>query len=213
MNVSQLAKSVNTSEDIAAQWISALTHAMERYQITTPLRQAHFLAQIGHESNGLKSVTESLNYSVDGLLKTFSRSRISEADAKKYGRTATQSANQLMIANTVYGGEWGLKNLGNSQSGDGFKFRGRGLIQITGRSNYEALENALKFDLVSRPERLAEDNLISAMAAAYFWHSRNLNGLADMDDILSITKRINGGTNGLDDRKLRLKRAKEVLGV
>jgi len=124
MNVSQLAKAVNTSEDIAAQWISALTHAMERYQITTPLRQAHFLAQIGHESNGLKSVTESLNYSVDGLLKTFSRSRISEADAKKYGRTATQSANQQMIANTVYGGEWGLKNLGNSQQGDGFKFRG-----------------------------------------------------------------------------------------
>ena len=74
MNVSQLAKAVNTSEDIAAQWISALTHAMERYQINTPLRQAHFLAQIGHESNGLKSVTESLNYSVDGLLKTFSRS-------------------------------------------------------------------------------------------------------------------------------------------
>jgi len=213
MNVSQLAKAVNTSEDIAAQWISALTHAMERYQINTPLRQAHFLAQIGHESNGLKSVTESLNYSVDGLLKTFSRSRISEADAKKYGRTATQSANQEMIANTVYGGEWGLKNLGNSQPGDGFKFRGRGLIQITGRSNYEALENALKFDLVNRPERLAEDNLISAMAAAYFWHSRNLNGLADMDDILSITKRINGGTIGLDDRKLRLKRAKEVLGV
>ena len=87
------------------------------------------------------------------------------------------------------------------------------MIQITGRSNYEALENALKFDLVNRPERLAEDNLISAMAAAYFWHSRNLNGLADMDDILSITKRINGGTIGLDDRKLRLKRAKEVLGV
>lgn len=124
MNVSQLAKAVNTSEDIAAQWISALTHAMERYEINTPLRQAHFLAQIGHESNGLKSVTESLNYSVDGLLKTFSRSRISEADAKKYGRTATQPANQEMIANTVYGGEWGLKNLGNSQPGDGFKFRG-----------------------------------------------------------------------------------------
>ena len=97
---------------------------MERYEINTPLRQAHFLAQIGHESNGLKSVTESLNYSVDGLLKTFSRSRISEADAKKYGRTATQPANQEMIANTVYGGEWGLKNLGNSQPGDGFKFRG-----------------------------------------------------------------------------------------
>lgn len=213
MNVSQLAKAVNTPEDIAAQWISALTHAMERYQINTPLRQAHFLAQIGHESNGLKSVTESLNYSVDGLLKTFSRSRISEADAKKYGRTATQSANQEMIANTVYGGDWGLKNLGNREPGDGFKFRGRGLIQITGRSNYEALEDALKFDLVNRPERLAEDNLIAAMSAAWFWSSRGLNGLADRDDVLSITKRINGGTIGLDDRKLRLKRAKEVLGV
>ena len=85
MNISELAKACSVSENLAAVWWSPLTNAMERYDINTPLRQAHFLAQIGHESNGLSSVKENLNYSVEGLLKTFSRHRISEADANKYG--------------------------------------------------------------------------------------------------------------------------------
>ena len=87
------------------------------------------------------------------------------------------------------------------------------MIQITGRANYTKLNQALNFDLVNRPERLVEDNLISALAAGYYWDSRGLNTFADRDDILTITKRINGGTNGLEDRKKRLERAKRALGV
>ena len=211
MNVSKLALAVGISEDLAALWVSPLRDRMERYGINTPLRQAHFLAQIGHESNGLKSLRENLNYSVEGLLKTFSRSRISVEEAERYGRTSTQPANQEMIANTVYGGEWGRKNLGNTQEGDGWKFRGAGLIQLTGRANFEQADKALNFDLVNRPERVAEDNVIAALAACWFWQSRGLNELADKDDLLAITKRINGGLNGLDDRKKRLAQAKEVL--
>lgn len=213
MNISDLAKAVGISEDLAALWWSPITNAMQRYDINTPLRKAHFLAQIGHESNSFKSVSESLNYSVDGLLKTFSRTRISEMDARKYGRTSTQPADQQAIANIVYGGDWGVKNLGNTQPGDGWKFRGRGLLQVTGRANYTKLNQALNFDLVNRPERLVEDNLISAMAAGYYWSYKALNNWADKDDIVAITRLINGGTNGLDDRKSRLARAKKVFGI
>jgi putative chitinase len=211
MTIQELAKAVGISENLAAVWWSPLTNAMERYNINTPLRQAHFLAQIGHESNGFTSVKENLNYSVEGLLKTFSRHRISEADANKYGRKVGQPANQQMIANLIYGGEWGRKNLGNTQEGDGWLFRGRGLIQITGRANYSQLNKALNFDLLNRPERIAEDNLISAMAAGWFWDSRSLNALADRDDVEGITRRINGGLNGLNNRARRLATAKSVL--
>lgn len=124
MNLYQLAKAVNISEDLAAVWISPIQQAFLKYGIDTPRRQAHFIAQVGHESASFKILRENLNYSVDGLLKNFSRSRISEADANKYGRTNTQPANQQAIANAIYGGAWGLKNLGNTGFGDGWKFRG-----------------------------------------------------------------------------------------
>lgn len=213
MTLQQLVKVANISEDLAAVWISPLNRAFLEHRIDTPLRQAHFIAQVGHESNSFKSLRENLNYSVDGLLKTFSRSRISEADAKRYGRTDKQSANQEMIADIVYGGDWGLKNLGNMQAGDGWKFRGAGLIQLTGRANFVKANKALNFDLVNRPERAAEDNLIAALAAGYFWEENGLNILADKDDIVAITKKINGGTLGLNDRKQRLAVAKKALGI
>lgn len=213
MTLQELVKSTNISEDLAAVWISPLQQAFLQYGIDTPRRQAHFIAQISHESNGFKSLRENLNYSVDGLLKTFSRQRISEDDARKYGRTDSQPANQQMIANTIYGGEWGRKNLGNIAEGDGWKFIGRGLTQLTGRANYTKANQTLQFDLVNRPERVAEDNLIAALAAGYFWESNGLNILADKDDVVAITKKINGGTLGLDDRKKRLAAAKAALGV
>jgi len=213
MNLYQLSKAANISEDLAAVWISPLTRAFLEYSIDTPLREAHFIAQISHESNGFKSLRENLNYSVDGLLKTFSRQRISEADARKYGRTDSQPANQQMIANTIYGRDWGRKNLGNIAEDDGWKYRGAGLIQLTGRANFTKANQDLNFDLVNRPERVAEDNLIAALAAGWFWESKNLNVFADKDDIVAITQRINGGTLGLDDRKKRLAVAKAVLGV
>lgn len=213
MTLQELVKAANISEDLAAVWISPLNRAFIEDRIDTPLRQAHFIAQVGHESNSFKSLRENLNYSVEGLLKTFSRSRISEADAKKYGRKDGQAANQEMIANTVYGGDWGLKNLGNMQTGDGWKYRGAGLIQLTGRANFVKANKALNFDLVNRPERVAEDNLIAALAAGWFWEENGLNILADKDDVVAITKKINGGTNGLDNRKQRLVVAKKALGI
>lgn len=213
MTLQELVKAANISEDLAAVWISPLQQAFLQYGIDTPRRQAHFIAQVAHESNGFKNLRENLNYSVDGLLKTFSRQRISEADAKKYGRTDSQPANQQMIANTIYGGDWGRKNLGNIAQGDGWKYRGAGLIQLTGRANFTKVNQALNFDLVNRPERVAEDNLIAALAAGYFWEDNNLNVLADKDDVVAITKKINGGINGLDDRKKRLAVAKAALGV
>lgn len=109
---------------------------------------AYVLATAYHETGAkMRPVAESLNYSVDGLIKTFSRARISAADANKYGRTSNRPANQQAIANCVYGGEWGKKNLGNTQSGDGWKYRGMGLGQITGRANYK------KFGIADAPEK------------------------------------------------------------
>lgn len=213
MTLQELVKAANISEDLAAVWISPLQQAFLQYSIDTPRRQAHFIAQVAHESNGFKSLRENLNYSVDGLLKTFSRQRISEADARKYGRTDSQPANQQMIANTIYGGEWGRKNLGNIAEGDGWKYRGAGLIQLTGRANFIKANKALNFDLVNRPERVAEDNLIAALASGWFWEENGLNILADKDDVVAITKKINGGTNGLDDRRQRLAVAKKALGI
>ena len=213
MTLQELVRAANISEDLAAVWISPLQQAFLQYGIDTPRRQAHFIAQVAHESNGFKSLRENLNYSVEGLLKRFSRQRISEADAKKYGRTDSQPANQQMIANTIYGGEWGRENLGNIAEGDGWKYRGAGLIQLTGRANFTKANQALRFDLVNRPERVAEDNLIAALAAGWFWQSNGLNILADKDDVVAITKKINGGQNGLDDRKKRLAVAKAALGI
>lgn len=108
---------------------------------------AYVLATAYHETGAkMTPVSENLNYSVDGLMKTFSRARISKADCEKYGRKTGQAANQQAIANSVYGGEWGKKNLGNTQAGDGWKFRGRGYVQITGRTNY------VKFGVATNPD-------------------------------------------------------------
>lgn len=213
LDIKKLMSATGMSEDLAKQWLDPLNNTFMKFSINIPLRQAHFLAQVGHESGGFKASQESLNYSVDGLLKTFSRSRISESDVRKYGRTAEHGANQIMIANTVYGGEWGLKNLGNTQPQDGWHFRGSGLLQITGRANFTALEKVINEDVIRNPQLVAEDKKISALAAGWFWDSRNLNSLADKDDLVAITKRINGGSNGLEDRKERLEKAKKALGA
>ena len=165
--------------------------------LTTALRLSHFFAQAQHESK-LKPTSESLNYSVEGLLKTFSRARISTGDAQKFGRTGTRAANQQSIGNIVYGGEWGKKNLGNLVYGDGWKYRGRGLFQITGLANYNALTKwarevlGLDVDYVANPDLLLTeaDSLIGAL---WYWSTRKLNSYADKNDVLSISKIINLG--------------------
>ena len=191
-----------------------LIEAMEKYQINTPLRQAHFLSQVGHESNDFRNVKENLNYKVESLLSLFGRHRISEADARRYGRTPTQSANQEAIANCIYGGEWGAKNLGNTSPGDGAKYIGRGLIQVTGKSNYANFSARYYGDtrLIITPE-LLELPLLAAMSAASYWYEKNLNSLADKDDVRAIRKVVNGGVIGLDQVKISLTKIKKILEI
>lgn len=184
----------------AAKYLDVLNAVMEAYEINTHERIAGFLSQIGVESGRLSTVEENLNYRVEALLSIFSRTRITEADAKKFGRTPTQAANQQEIANRIYGGSFGERELGNTKPGDGWKFRGRGLKQITGRANYRACGEALGLDLEDDPDLLlTPDN--AARSAGWFWSAKGLNALADTGDVVAMTKRINGGTNGLENRK------------
>lgn len=189
--------------------------------INTPLRLAHFFAQADHESN-LKPKLENLNYSVQGLLDNFGTHRISNTQAYDFGRSANHPANQQAIANIIYGGDWGKVNLGNTQLGDGWKFRGRGIFQITGRSNYQQLTNWAKskgFDVnyIDNPDLLLNES-DSIIAAVWYWNVKGINNFADQDDILSVSKIVNLGNakskgipKGLEERKQKLKDYKTVF--
>lgn len=189
-----------------------LAASMARWGIDTPTRQAAFLAQIGHESMRLTRLTESLDYSVDALLAKFERHRISEADARRLGRTASQKADQEQLANTLYGGAWGLKNLGNTLPGDGWLFRGRGLKQLTGRGNYTEYERASSYPVTAYPDLLL-DYKVAADSAGWFWHWKGCNALADKRDWTTLTKRINGGTVGLQERIALTTKALKAFSV
>jgi putative chitinase len=164
---------------------------LESKGINTLLRKAHFFAQAKVESD-LKPKIESMNYSADGLIKGFGRHRISIVDANKFGRTATKKANQKEIANRLYGGEWGKTNLGNTQPNDGWLLRGAGILQITGRANFQKLSNDTGIDFINHPELILEE-ANSIIAAIWFWSNSGLNKYADKDDVLSISKAINLG--------------------
>lgn len=208
MNQSQFQKAAGQSAELAARWFQPVSDAMKEFGITKPVDQAMFIAQIGHESGGYTTLVESLNYAADRLVPTFGSHRITAQQAAALGRTATQPANQKAIANLVYGGEWGKKNLGNQTAGDGWKYRGRGLKQITGLSNYRNCGHALKLDLVTQPELLERDEY-AARSAAWFYVSRGC--LLHSGDVERVTLLINGGRNGLDDRRRRFNLAKSVL--
>ncbi len=199
-----------------AEWYDVMCQTLPEYQINTWQRVAQWIAQVGHESGDFRTVTENLNYRTSALTAKFGR-RITLAEANRLGRNDVtgQKANPEGIANVIYGGDWGRRNLGNSQPGDGWKFRGRGLIQVTGRSNYAACSKALYGDemiLLNEPEILSEpDGAIRS--ACWFWNSRKLNALADREDLEGVTRLINGGTNGLDDRRVRYTLARKVLST
>lgn len=169
------------------------------YKINTPLRLAHFFAQLAHESN-LKPIEENLNYSEAGLLKTFPK-YFNKEQAKQYARKPQA------IANRVYANRMGN---GDEKSGDGWNYRGRGFIQLTGRNNYLLLSKDTRIDYISNPDLLLNE-ADSMIAALWYWSKNNLNTHADKDDILTITKRINGGTNGLTDRKNKLSKYKQIF--
>lgn len=199
LTTQQLQSATGCSKDRAILFLPFLQGAMKAYSITSPRRIAGFLSQIAHESGRLETLEENLNYSVDALIKLFGRHRISEADARRFGRAPGQKANQEAIANTIYGGEWGRKNLGNFVHGDGARFIGRGLKQLTGRSNYDRCGSAIGEDLLSYPDRLLMP-VNAALSAGWFWKTHGLNEIADRGDVRAMTKEINGGYNGLEER-------------
>jgi predicted chitinase len=172
--------------------------------IVTPLRVSHFLAQIATETGGLKAVEESLNYTVVDLLSTFGRHRISESDANRLGRSGKRKADQKGIANTVYGGAWGKKNLGNVEADDGWLYRGGGMMQTTGRENYR------KMGFEANPEAL-RDPVTAFQTAVREWRNRGCNELADRDDLTAVRRKINGGTNGLKEAQTYLTKAKTIF--
>jgi len=187
----------------------ALEDACIKFGIETQNQKSHFLGQIYVESGGFKRLRESLNYSVDGLLRTFGRHRISAKDAMRHGRAAGQHpANQEALANILYGGDWGAKNLGNTNPGDGWAFIGRGLKQLTGRSNYAMYSQAMYGDdRIVRNSILLEGLPDAALSAGWYWSSRNLNALAEANAYDKVTRKINGGLNGYEDRVAATKKA------
>lgn len=199
LTVEFVVRATGASREVATRFLPHLEVTCRRYDISTPRRQAAFLSQIGHESGGMARLSENLNYRVDALLRMFGRHRISEADARRFGRTDTQRANQEALANILYGGEWGRRNLGNTQPGDGWRYRGRGLKQLTGRSNYARCGAAIGLDLVGNPDLLMEPEAAS-LSAGWFWNANGCNSLADSADVAGLTKRINGGDFGLAER-------------
>ncbi len=184
------------------KYVDPLNAAMLEFDINTPSRQAAFIAQIAHESGQFSHIKENLNYSASGLIKTFGK-YFNAKTAQQYAR-APQS-----IANRVYANRMGN---GDFASGDGWKYRGRGLIQLTGRTNYQSCGQGLGIDLLSNPDALL-DPAIACRSAAWFWKINGLNELADAGKFETITRRINGGTNGLEERKFFYERAKKYLKV
>jgi putative chitinase len=184
---------------IEGKWLEPLQETFEKYQINTPKRQACFIGQCMHESGGFKFLRENLNYSAKALMATWP-SRFPDMDmAEKYERQPEK------IANKVYSGR-----MGNTEDGDGAKYIGRGLIQLTGKDNYMAFGEAIGEDLVSNPQ-LVEQPRYAALSAGWFWNKRGLNALADAMDVTTMTVRINGGRIGIDDRIAKINKAIDIL--
>lgn len=172
--------------------INQLQAVVEKFEINTPLRMAHFLAQCSHESGNFSTVRENLNYSADGLKKIFPK-KFQGKDVNQYAR------NPEKIGNLVYADRMGN---GAETTGDGFRFRGRGYIQLTGKSNYEAFGKSINENVAADPESVATKYPL--LSAAWFFKTRNINSVSDKGAttavVTSVTKLVNGGTIGLDDR-------------
>ena len=183
-------------------WYDALSQALPDYDISTPQRVAAFLAQCAHESGGFTAIKENLNYKAESLVKVWPK-YFNAGNANDYAH------NQEKIANRAYANRMGN---GPEESGDGSKFCGRGLIQLTGRSNYQSFADSLQIDINDASEYLKTFEGC-VQSACWFWEANNLNKWADAGDIEKMTKIINGGTLGLDDRTNRYNHALQVLGA
>lgn len=187
-----------------AGWVEAMNKVFPKYEINTAPRIAAFIAQCGHESGGWRTFSENLNYSAKALDAVFGKYFV------RAGRDATEYARQPeKIANVVYANR--MDN-GDTESGDGWSYRGRGPIQLTGRANYQAFSDDMGVNAVGSPDIVAEDKEIALMSAIWFWNKNKLNQYADSGDIKTMTKRINGGYIGLEDRIHHYKEAMEMLG-
>lgn len=184
-------------------WFNAINEILPEYEINTPHRVAAFIAQCAHESGGFKFLKENLNYKAPSLRRVFGKYFPTDELAKAYEKRPQ------MIANRVYANRMGN---GPEESGDGWKFCGRGLIQLTGKNNYTFFAASLDMDVEDVPEYL-ETFEGAVQSACFFWEQNNLNQWADKGDILTLTKKINGGTIGLDDRIKHYNHALHVLGI
>lgn len=185
------------------EWSSAMSLLFPKYEINTPARIAGFVAQCGHESQNFKTLEENLNYSAEGLNRTFPKYFVKAGrDAQAYHRQPEK------IANVVYANRMGN---GDTASGEGWKFRGRGVIQLTGKDNYSRFAKYVGKSIDETIEYL-KTKQGALESACWFWKTNGLNEIADSGDIVAMTKRINGGTIGLEDRQKHYTHALAVLG-
>ena len=196
----QLSSIIGNNPDLDG-WYEALSSVLPEYEIDSPQRVAAFIAQCTHESGGFKRLKENLNYKAESLVRVFPKYFPSLDLAKQYAH------DQQKIANRVYGGRMGN---GDESSGDGFRYCGRGLIQLTGRNNYTKFSESIGTAVEEVPA-LLETFEGAVKSACWFWKTNNLNQYADAGDILTMTKRINGGTIGLEDRTKHYNHALEVF--
>ena len=187
-------------------WLEALNQLLPDYEINTPQRIAAFMAQCAHESGGFRTLKENLNYKAVTLRKIFPKYFPTDELANEY---ANKPNKQEAIANKVYANRMGN---GDEASGDGFRYCGRGLIQLTGKDNYSWFAASIGITVEEAAEYLQTFEG-AAQSACWFWENNNLNQWADKGDILTLTKRINGGTIGLEDRKKHYEHALHVLGA
>lgn len=207
MITADLLQSIGAKYEHAALYATPLQIAAERYDISTPRRAACFLGQLAHESARFTRVVENLNYSAQALARTWP-ARYADSDGQPNATALRIARKPEDIANLTYAGRLGN---GSAGTGDGWRYRGRGLIQITGRSNYQRCGEALGVDLLTR-ESLLEQPMYAALSAGWFWHQAGLNALADKLDIAKISRTINGGTHGLAERIELTHNALHALG-
>jgi len=191
------------NNDYVDHWHGAMEKCLPDYDINTPHRVAAFVAQCAHESGGFRFIKENLNYRAESLRRVWPRYFKDLATAQRYAHK------QEAIANRAYANRMGN---GPESSGDGYRYCGRGLIQLTGRSNYQAFADSIETDINDIPAYLATFEG-SVQSACWFWETNNLNKWADLGDIVTLTKKINGGTLGLADRQKHYEHALHVLGV
>jgi putative chitinase len=205
LTLSQL-KQLLPKNPYVEHWHRALSQLLSDYDINTPNRIAAFVAQCAHESGGFMVLKENLNYKAATLRKIFPKYFPNDQIAQEY---ASKPNKQVAIASKVYANRMGN---GDEASQDGWKFCGRGLIQLTGRSNYQAFADSLEMDINDVPEYLVTFEGAS-QSACWYWETNKLNQWADISDILTLTKRINGGLIGYEDRKKHYDHALHVLGA